>query len=429
MTNRTQAVLCGIAVGIACSIADISFAEAGFCWGFGCGNNSATVGDGIVFDELNSTGAVTPDNIRLASAKVLIGTVVRPVTLNINGHVLSAVDVATPTKIYGGGQLLNMEFTIEHRDGRSYDVKVTKVCADKETYHACKPLTFWVKPETDVPYYELMVRKMHTRSHARIPPRFPPNPGDKRDDDDRGVETVFKEHLCKGEFLNGDALWTSTPNAAIFFEGDSYDPGKKRVTKTKQSDGWFNIACAGAAPAKMHLLRHTTAGSDAKHKTSTAQRTAMLKMLTADYCGDGRAWTADGTPLDYADARAWYATPDFQPGAVHPDAVEAVWGQEGALCLNVPRRLERSSPPVTSSCQAPAVTRKEVVTACQKNRYRLAPPWINPAASRTKNIPRCSPAWWADAKSHLNVVYVMSANKAPWPDGGDYCGGATEPSP
>ena len=78
MTTRTHAVLCGIAVGIACSIADISFAEAGFCWGFGCGDNSATVGDGIVFDELNSTGAVTADNIRLVSAKVLLGTVSGP---------------------------------------------------------------------------------------------------------------------------------------------------------------------------------------------------------------------------------------------------------------------------------------------------------------------------------------------------------------
>ena len=245
-------------------------------------------------------------------------------TLNINGHVLSAVDVRTPTKIYGGGQLLNMEFTIEHRDGRSYDVKVTKVCADKETYHACKPLTFWVSPRPTSPTTSSWFAR-RTRVRTRVPARFPPNPGDKETTTIAGSRPLSKSTL-QGRIPRWRCSLDQHPERCDLFRGESYDPGKKTVTRTNQSDGWFNIACAGAAPAKMHLLRHTTAGSDAKHKPTTAQRTAMLKMLTADYCGDGKAWTADGTPLDYTDARAWYATPAFQPGAVHPDAVEAVWG-------------------------------------------------------------------------------------------------------
>src|SRR4029079_12334562 len=276
-----------------------------------CGTNSATVGDNIVFDELNSRGTVTPDNIRIMSAHVVTSAGLQPVRLNVKGHNLTAIDLATPTTIYSGAQLLDMEFTIGHRDGRRYDIKVTKVCAGKETSSSCKPLTFWVPPANYVPYYELTVKKTHTRSRPPLPRRFPLSPDQMRDNDDRAVDTRFDEQLCRGKHLNGDVLWTSVPNAAIFFEGDHYDPEHKVVTTTKQSDGWFNIACSGAAPAKMHLLRHSSAGSDSTHHTHVGQRTAMLKMLPAEYCGGGKAWTADGTPLNYADARGWFSTPGF----------------------------------------------------------------------------------------------------------------------
>jgi ADYC domain len=65
----------------------------------------------------------------------------------------------------------------------------------------------------------------------------------------------------------------------------------------------------------MHLMRHTNAGAltadgHIAYPTTTAQRQAMLKMLTADYCGTGRSFTVDGQALKYGDSGVWYpATP------------------------------------------------------------------------------------------------------------------------
>ena len=50
-------------------------------------------------------------------------------------------------------------------------------------------------------------------------------------------------------------------------------------------------------------------------------------MITADYCGSGTSYTANGTPLQYEDAAGTVSFSGTQ------GAVEAVWTAEGALCL------------------------------------------------------------------------------------------------
>ena len=430
MTQRTHRILSSMAVGAAGFFVAASLAHAGFCYTWGCGGNSATVGDGIVFDELNVKPiARASGDVKLISAEVLVSGKRRAVTLNVQGQVLTAIDKLTPATIYRDRQLLDMIFTIAHPDGRMYDVMVTKVCTDKEsTQQGCNRLMFWVAPQDLVPYFELKVKKTHMRN----PP--PPGAPAYNKEDDRPIDPGFKEQLCKGEALTKDELWTSAPNAAIFYEGDHFDPKHKKVSPTVQPDGWFNIACAGAAPAKMHLLRHTTAGSDPSHQTTFPQRTAMLKMITADYCGDGKAWTADGTPLNYADAHSppWYTTQDFNPTNLDYKKVEAIWGPDGALCLNVPRRVPRTTPPVSATCKPPGVTRTEVVKACNeaKRTYQTGPLGLGGATS--KAIPPCTAQWsqkWKKmANKPLDEVYVVSSNKKPWPNG-DYCGGETTPAP
>lgn len=123
------------------------------------------------------------------------------------------------------------------------------------------------------------------------------------------------------------------PLEAFFFTGDRYDADHKTVTQIDDTSGFFNIACAGSAIAKLHLNRHTSVGSPGPGGAiaSQAKRQAMLKMYVSDVCGTGSAWTKKGTPLHFSDSAHWFTitTPEF--------AHEAFWDEYGATCLDVHR--------------------------------------------------------------------------------------------
>jgi ADYC domain len=128
-------------------------------------------------------------------------------------------------------------------------------------------------------------------------------------------------------------LCTVGVNQAILFEGDRYDAARKTVIATgAASRGWINIACAGTALAKLFLIRHTEASQEVR--TTRAERQAMLKMFTADVCGDGTSFTVHGQPLFWADAKGITRFPNA------PRSLEAVWNEKGAVCLEEPRRPE-----------------------------------------------------------------------------------------
>jgi hypothetical protein len=61
---------------------------------------------------------------------------------------------------------------------------------------------------------------------------------------------------------------------------------------------------------------------------------ACMRMVRADYCGDGRAHTLDGTWIDIWD-RLGIQTREERDG--HPEVFEAAWSPSGAAYLNVPR--------------------------------------------------------------------------------------------
>lgn len=129
---------------------------------------------------------------------------------------------------------------------------------------------------------------------------------------------------------------------AIVFEGESYDAATKTIDFAPDA-GWFNIACLGSAPAKMHLMRHTRASASGFISTSPSERQAMLNMWTANYCGDGVSFTYPGQPLLMRDSKAWipHAGPwswvlpavELAPG----EEYEAIWDEHGAVCMNIPR--------------------------------------------------------------------------------------------
>lgn len=272
------------------------------CPSWGCGENSATVGDGLIFDELDRTGnAPNRGGLQIIDAVAADTT---PVRLDIDRQWLRAVAL-DGSRVYEGADLVGMIVTLWHPVKGKYEVRVS----------AYKPqtLTYWAGWGEAVPVYELQTRK-------------------------KGSGKKFVDYACRAE-LTTDPLWMSAPHYAIIYAGDRFDPVTKVDHEVGFSSPWFNIACAATAVAKMHLMRHTLAGGLDLYgwpvmPTTEAQRTAMLKMFTADYCGTGHTFTMDGVRLAYQD--------EFQSTNLLPYAwTESLWTETGASCLDVPRLVDR----------------------------------------------------------------------------------------
>jgi hypothetical protein len=61
----------------------------------------------------------------------------------------------------------------------------------------------------------------------------------------------------------------------------------------------------------------------------------MFKMITADYCGRGKAFTVSGQPLAILDNRGW-----FEPPPTGVTSIESIWNEQGAVCLDQARRAD-----------------------------------------------------------------------------------------
>ena len=100
-----------------------------------------------------------------------------------------------------------------------------------------------------------------------------------------------------------------------------------------QDANYFTVACRGAAIAKCaewgyHDLDEwsETDGSTTQHVAGTYFHEACVRMVRADYCGDGHSHTQNGTAIDVYDV-AGIQTPDSSM------ALEAEWSASGAKCV------------------------------------------------------------------------------------------------
>jgi hypothetical protein len=158
---------------------------------------------------------------------------------------------------------------------------------------------------------------------------------------DRLVGGVVIRPVCPVE----DAVTDNPARPAIVYSGDNIDSDHKEVTD-RSSIRWFNLACNGTALAKLHFLRHTrqVGGSN----QIAADRQTLLKMLTADYCGTGTSYTINGHPLRYWDGMHGLGRTTFPTlSEAERSEIEAMWTPSGAACLNTPRYVQRSEVPCT----------------------------------------------------------------------------------
>ncbi len=139
------------------------------------------------------------------------------------------------------------------------------------------------------------------------------------------------------------------------------------VVPGDRAGGWrpssneFNFACRGSSVAKCvemgfapHLDRAQSTGDrttgverDVDTPQSQIYHQACVRMLRADYCGDGRSFTESGVTLNHWDTRArWPSLSGWN--------FEAGWDDNGAICIE-DTRLDHASLP---ACVTDRIARK-----------------------------------------------------------------------
>lgn len=261
------------------------------CPALGCGSNSSVI-DGLGFHDLSLAG--------LPNAQGLVYTgATHPELGAVNVYVTDGqLGVQRGASVLQGAAVVGLELAIHDTDRqRDYALRVVSAA----------PVPFWHVQPGLAWTYEIKWRAARSQ---RLTP------------------------LCANPTYVVPPMMDT--HRVVVFEGDRIDAERKEVTSDHQRS-WINIACGGTAPAKLFLTRFTWASRPGV-PTPLAQRTALLKLFTADYCGHGRSYTFAGEPLlwNLPGALAWYQTPA-------PDALEARWGPGGAICLEAPRLLETTN--------------------------------------------------------------------------------------
>lgn len=101
----------------------------------------------------------------------------------------------------------------------------------------------------------------------------------------------------------------------------------------------FTLTCTAGSNGKCARLGYVPGLRTAHGESLTPYFEACVRMMRADYCGDGRSFTEPGVAVELQD-RAGRST---RAHGDEPLAFEAVWGPRGAICVHHPRHAERLS--------------------------------------------------------------------------------------
>jgi hypothetical protein len=118
-------------------------------------------------------------------------------------------------------------------------------------------------------------------------------------------------------------------------------PGRARAdgTVAEAGPGVFELTCTGGAQGKCVRFGYHPWERGPDGRSLRDLYNACIRMVRADYGGDGQGTTRDGTLIDpYDDWKI--QTPDMLEG----QDFEAAWGPEGAVCVRHVRIKENVSP-------------------------------------------------------------------------------------
>ena len=325
--------------------------SGGSCPDWGCGENAATVDGNLFFHELNLCGAPNSAGLRVTDflgPAPKGGGAREHYKLVVQGDSIVAEPLhqtAPPSQRLTGHALVGSTLVVVPSAGvfgpppKQIDVAIAGVGTTD----------YWADPGAKVPTYLLAWSASITKGVPLCgqpsPQPLPGTPGTIGPPQPPVLPPDWRDRV-------GDDA-----TIAIVFTGDRYDAKQKLVTLEKPPSCWINIACAGSAAAKMHLLRHTTAGSDAAHTTTQPQRQAMLKMITDDICGTGQSFTVNREKVFYEDMHPWIPFPSA------PRSIESMWNERGAMCLDEARR-EREDRTVRSRIDEACAQAGHTLGAC-----------------------------------------------------------------
>lgn len=283
----------------------------------GCGGNSPVVG-GVYFDRLYYMGPPfkpNPEGVEIVSvvSPPYFGSQLMKLELidqslqpsNNGDQLRGVIEQGNPVSSITGTSLVGTEITVSVESVKGlqyYKIVITDVGRTP----------FWVKAKTET---DFSMMTTYTFQYTPLPDERPLTP------------------LCSHPPKEHDTIH------AVAFGGDQYDPKTKAVTVGSATNGWFNIACANSAVFKTQSVAYTQAAQQRLGiKTSVEQRHAMLNAWTANVCGTGLSFTAPGEQITLQESLGVFK--DKTPYTNVPDSVEAIWNEYGAVCLNVPRRIE-----------------------------------------------------------------------------------------
>jgi len=203
-----------------------------------------------------------------------------------------------------------------------------------------REMTFFVDPRDPIETYTLEWRAI---GQDRPPQNVCNNVQELRD------QIAVDPEGAQRELMGMDAA------EAVVFEGDRVNAGAKEMEQGAD-DRWFNIGCAGHTLSKLRLTHNTVHSQAPGLPRAWEQRQATLKMLVADYCGHGTAFTVAGQPLVWKGTGVEYFS--------SPRVFEARWTEAGAACLYQPRLM---SPTALGRKLFPDI-RKAIADECQPAR-------------------------------------------------------------
>ncbi|WP_434418933.1 ADYC domain-containing protein [Nannocystis pusilla] len=100
-------------------------------------------------------------------------------------------------------------------------------------------------------------------------------------------------------------------------------------------EGAFNVTCTSGAIGKCVRFGYKPWASASDGGSLWEEHQACVRMVRADYCGDGTAFTRTGMLINVGDRRGIQRV-DEAPEFV----LEAGWGPAGAICVHHPRVAE-----------------------------------------------------------------------------------------
>lgn len=162
-----------------------------------------------------------------------------------------------------------------------------------------------------------------------------------------------------------------SPDAkAVLLTGERYTYETNDVVATGEAaGGWFTIACSGNALYKMKMAGYEANPRPGNRTTTSDARQATFKMLTGDYCGTGNSFTEDGTAVSWVNNGEWSSN-----GSMAGTVLEAYWGPDGALCLDLPRLGLAYRQAILDDCQAVSKSLPSCVTVPASYTWTLASP-------------------------------------------------------